>query len=172
MVGVCSKVRVYLQGTKQGSRRQVSDSLLLGLWVRAVLKRKNKETGINHCPETFLYLILGVRMWFMSLWPGGPWLQGSLSSSCPGKTTCVWRLMISTQLFLYSRMLSTVTVLVIWLWLISIQLVQEWGDKKGIEVTGDKEGNKVLDREIYHKPSKVTSVLGGSVSALLSSLQL
>ena len=42
-------VMVFLQGTKQRSGRQVSDSLHLGLWVRNILKVKNKETGINHC---------------------------------------------------------------------------------------------------------------------------
>ena len=46
--------KCLLQNTKQGSGRQVSDPLQVGLWLRGLLKGKNKEAEVNHGRVTFL----------------------------------------------------------------------------------------------------------------------
>ena len=72
--GVCSKVRVYVQGTKHGreDRSLIRSNLVLELGV--FLKGKSKTLGLI----TVLRHFSGCRnVWFMILWPGGLWLRGA-----------------------------------------------------------------------------------------------
>ena len=52
----------FISGCKQGSSRQASDPLQLGLWARSLLKGMNKEAGIKHHFWYFLIIASGVRM--------------------------------------------------------------------------------------------------------------
>ena len=51
------------------------------------LKGRNKEAGINRRLATLLnHSSEGHSVWFMILWPGGPWLAwGPVSASCLGE---------------------------------------------------------------------------------------
>ena len=119
------KYSAYCRVPKQECERQALDPLQLGLWVSfCFLKGKIKEGGINHHLVTFLnHSFQSQRhFWFTSVWLGGPQL-GKLSLSW------VCMLMLYNSNFSSLTMILTTAILVLWFWLISVQLAQDWGQR-------------------------------------------
>ena len=125
----------FLQSAKYGRKRSTP---MWSLRLRVFLK-KNKEVSHHHLVTFLWYFLTVVSRVRMSLVYDSLALahEGSVSSSCPGETTRVCTLkmtsirtiLIYTNNFSTLTLLSTTAILVIWLWLISVLLAQNWGQR-------------------------------------------
>ena len=90
--------------------------------LRLRLLKGEEQRSWGHCLVMFLWpflvvVLASVLSWFTVLWPV---TQESVSSSYPGEGTWVCMLMI----------ISATAILVAWLWLFSVQLAQDWGQRR------------------------------------------
>lgn len=122
---VCSKVKVYFKMPSKG----VGDKPWWLIRIFFLKKRKNKEGGLNQHLVTFL------NHNFKSMNVSGLWFSGQVAQG--SEVYLPWKnnlsLYINDDLYNGSSstlmMLETIPILVIWLWLINVQLAQNWGQK-------------------------------------------